>query len=373
MKTGGNKNIIKLASAVIAVLVIGVFADIFHAVAIVGPSNAGGVGSGAIATDAVGNIAIGTSTTQSATKLFIIGSTTDSSAYGLQVWNSASTPTFTVRNDGLVSVPGAITIGGTLTATVNASNVTAGQFAAGNFSFPSSLSISTTTVPSGSLFNIATSTPILTVLSNGNVGISNAAPAYDLDVTGNGHFSGTLKVDTTSSFSGQLSMASGQQITWASTSASNNINMQNGTISGVSKITVAAIDPLYQINGQKYATYGSSIAGGVNEEYVGRGQLQKTDGASRSTFVLNFDNVATGNDLWVWRNAVDFSSDNVEVLATPINNPISIAYNIEGNKIIFTGTGDAEFSYRLIGKRYDWRDWPTYAKNQNETPSIVIP
>ena len=413
MKISNSKNVLRFASAAVVVLAIGVFADIFHASAIIGPSGAGGVGSGAISTDAGGNIAIGTSTTQSNTKLFVLGSTTDSSAYGLQIWNSNSTSTLSVRNDGLVSIPGTVAIG-TLTATLNASNISSGQFGSGDFIFPSRLSIATTTIVSNSYFYIASTTNIFVALKNGNIGIGIDAPAYDLDVFGSGHFSGYLLVSTTTlpanalfhiatstsiftvlsngnvgiqngapaydldvngtgHFAGQLTMSSAQQITWASTSASNNINMQNGTISGVSKITVAAIDPLYQINGQKYATYGSSIAGGVNEEFVGRGQLEKADNATKATFVLDFDNIPVGSDLWVWKNAVDFSSDNVEVLATPISNPVSIAYNIEGNKIVFTGTGESGFSYRLIGKRLDWRNWPTYAKNQNEVPSIVIP
>ena len=31
-----------------------------------------------------------------------------------------------------------------------------------------------------------------------------------------------------------------------------------------------------------------------------------------------------------------------------------------------------EFSYRLAGKRFDWRKWPTYAVDQNEAPSFII-
>jgi hypothetical protein len=194
----------------------------------------------------------------------------------------------------------------------------------------------------------------------GNVGIGTTSPGTY-----------TLYVNGTSYHANQLMMASAQQITWSGASASNNINLQSGTITGVSKITVAAIDPLYEIDGKKYATYGSSIAGGVNEEFVGRGKLEQTASGAWQ-MVIDFGDVAAGSDLWVWRNAVDFSPDNVEVLATPISNPVPLAYDILGNKIVFTGTAETEFSYRLIGKRIDWKEWPTYAKNQNETPSIIV-
>ena len=36
-----------------------------------------------------------------------------------------------------------------------------------------------------------------------------------------------------------------------------------------------------------------------------------------------------------------------------------IYYFIEGNKIIFRGDKQVEFSYRLTGNRHDWRKWPT--------------
>jgi hypothetical protein len=145
MKKADSKNILmKFVLVAVAVALFVALVGIVRTVAFTGPSGNAGSGSGALGTDASGDISIGTSTTQSSTKLFVLGSTANSSAYGLQVWNSASTPLLTVRNDGAVSIPGVATIG-TLTATLNASNISSGQFAAGNFSFQNNLGIGTTT------------------------------------------------------------------------------------------------------------------------------------------------------------------------------------------------------------------------------------
>lgn len=160
--------------------------------------------------------------------------------------------------------------------------------------------------------------------------------------------------------------------------------MGGNNISGVNKLYVTTIDPVYQIGGVKYATYVSSIAGGVKEEYVGRGKLTLANNESRIKYyeyVIDFNNIKEGSDLWVWKNAVDFSSDNIEVFVTPIGTPVPIAYEINGNKITFTAPiphnsssiipNSLSFSYRLIGKRFDWRDNPTRLKDQNIKPSFI--
>ena len=152
-----------------------------------------------------------------------------------------------------------------------------------------------------------------------------------------------------------------------------------GNIGSVNKLTVLAVDPLYQIGDKKYSTYAASISGGVKEEYVGRGKLGRTnnlelttDNADGYTYIIDLSKAEKGSDAWVWYNAVDFSRDNVEVFATPYGIPTAIAFEIEGTKIIFRGEKAVEFSYRLIGKRHDWKDWPTYAKDQNEKPSFTL-
>jgi hypothetical protein len=151
-----------------------------------------------------------------------------------------------------------------------------------------------------------------------------------------------------------------------------------GNITGVNKLTVTTIDPLYQIKGKKYSTYASAIVGGVKEEYVGREEMKRV-ASGKWQAVIDFSQIKDGSDLWVWRHAVDFSENSVEVLVTPIGVPVPVAYEIKGDKIIFSassGTVNSKlsainFSYRLIGKRLDWAEWPTYAKDQSEKPGLI--
>ncbi|MFA5051387.1 MAG: hypothetical protein WC499_04745, partial [Patescibacteria group bacterium] len=144
-----------------------------------------------------------------------------------------------------------------------------------------------------------------------------------------------------------------------------------GNISNVAKLTVATIDPVYEINGKKYATYAASIAGGVKEEYTGKAKLSEIK-SPEYEYIIDFDKIEVGSDLWVWRKAVDFSRDNVDILITPYGESADIYYLIEGNKIIIRGDKPVEFSYRLTGKRFDWQNWPTLSKDQNEKASFII-
>ena len=161
------KNIKKIGSTMklvaIAVLVLGfgIAAGIFRAVAFNGPSSNAGSGAGTIGTDSAGDISIGTQTPIAGTKLLVQGSSTNSSAYSVQVVNRIGGNLLSIRNDGAVVVPGVFTAG-TITATMNASNITSGQFGSGNFSFPSNLSVGTTS-----------SAYALTV-ANGNIALSSS-------------------------------------------------------------------------------------------------------------------------------------------------------------------------------------------------------
>ncbi len=189
----------------------------------------------------------------------------------------------------------------------------------------------------------------IVILNNGNVGINTDTPgANKLYVKGATLIEGTL-------------------------------NLNNNDIGSVRKLTVTTVDPLYQIGDKKYSTYAASISGGVKEEYVGRGKLGRTnnlelttDNADGYTYIIDLSKAEKGSDVWVWYRAVDFSEDNVDVFVTPYGSKASIWYEISGTKIIFHGDASASFSYRLIGKRHDWKNWPTFAKDQSEVPSFIL-
>jgi len=150
-----------------------------------------------------------------------------------------------------------------------------------------------------------------------------------------------------------------------------NLNMTYQNIVGVNKITVNVIDPLYDIGGTKYSTYAPSFVGGIKEELIGRGRISYCS-AKVCSWQLDFSTVETGSDLWVWKKIVDFDVDKVNVLLTAYGPPAILSYEIKNDKIIFYADRPTQFSYRLVGSRYDWSDWPTLAPDQTETTSLII-
>jgi len=165
----------------------------------VGPNCAAGQCAGAIGVDAAHNVSVGTSTPLSSTKFLIVASSSgDTSNYSLKILYPNQQTILFVRNDGSVGIatssPGAgitldvvgtirgTTLMGSYSGTVNAANVSAGVFASstgsGNFAFPGSLYISTSSQagPSVGLAVYTTST------FYGNVGIGTTGPGAPLEV-----------------------------------------------------------------------------------------------------------------------------------------------------------------------------------------------
>ena len=135
-----------------------------------------------------------------------------------------------------------------------------------------------------------------------------------------------------------------------------------GDITAIGKMTASTYDPLYEINNNKYATFLPAMPG-VREEYVGRGKLVKQNG--KYQMVVDFSKVEKESDIWLWYQIIDFSSENVEVLMTPIAKPANLYFEIKNKKIIFKGNSDVEFSYRLTGRRFDWKKWPTKTADES--------
>jgi len=207
---------VKIAYLAIAFFVLTLGSYIFFASrssAITGPLCSAGTCSGAIGVDSSNDISIGTSTPWANTRVLITGLTNGTAGYWpFKVTNLSGTAIITVQDNGYVGIGTStfnakLSIGGTpgtdgirfpdgtlqtsagTGATISANNVSFGQFGlntgGGNYSFPVSLSISTTTAPSGGVLFV-----------NGNVGIGTAAPSAKLHVVGGARITGLVNCNT---------------------------------------------------------------------------------------------------------------------------------------------------------------------------------
>ncbi len=221
--------------------------------------------------------------------------------------------------------------------------------------------------------------------SSGNVGIGTTSPGtYKLYANGTAYFTGTVVVGTPTAGShaatkdyvdsvinGSVGTSTSAYLLKTGGTMTGNLDMSGKNIIGVNKLSVGTIDPLYSIGGIKYSTFASSIAGGVKEEFIGQGQIKKCNSES-CYWYLDFDKVEKGSDEWVWRQVVDFKPEKVEVLMTAQGLPTALSYEFKDNGILFHSERQTGFSYRLIGARFDWRDWPTKALDQTEKASLII-
>jgi hypothetical protein len=199
---------------IISIFIYIFFVNIGLAQNFLGPTCAVGNCQGKIGVDSSGNISIGTSSPQSATRSLIIGGTNDSSTYALRILSSNSSPLLLVRNDGKISIAttsanyalnvagdiylsGNLVMSGSLSSAVAAGNVTPGVFnslqggGTGAYAFLGSLGVATTTqvglpqtlsVYGGGYFS-------------GNVGIGTMNPGAKLHIRGT---QGNLAINTES-------------------------------------------------------------------------------------------------------------------------------------------------------------------------------
>jgi hypothetical protein len=243
-------------------------------------------------------------------------------------------------------------------------------------------SIDRSTVAGFSWKDVKTLNPPITQIG-GSVGIGKTNPGANLDVVGTINSSmsvnstslcigGVCKTDWNSlvPITGNVTLTG--PLTIPGLSLTGDLDLTWHNIRNVTKLSVGTIDPLYNIHGVNYATFASSIAGGVKEEYTGNAEINSKNTDGEYEFVVDFDNQKEGSDLWVWRHTVDFSKYNTQVLITPYGKSAQIYYLIENNKLIFRSNKIVEISYRLIGNRIDWKKWPTRAIDQNEKASFII-
>jgi len=189
----------------------------------------------------------------------------------------------------------------------------------------------------------------MTLSNTGYLGIGTTDPTYDLDVRG------ILNVTSNSYL--------------ASATLSGNIDMQSNDITNVDKLTVTTIDPVYTIDGVKYATYVADYAGGVTTETSGRFILDKIDlqknQFAQYKYVIDFNNLDKGSDLWLfWQTSTRKLEDLVIALTAGFSGQVWYEKEGGGKVVIyavphtFDPDQELEISYRLTAPRQDADQWP---------------
>jgi hypothetical protein len=140
-------------------------------------------------------------------------------------------------------------------------------------------------------------------------------------------------------------------------------NFGNNNITGVDKIDVNTVDPVYVIEDKKYATYMAGMTG-VKEETTGVLKLtQKENGLWKK--VIDFSKEEKGSDLWIFWQTTDFGKDwdnLITVLTVNFNGNVWYKKDFENESLIIFAKSNnekenLEVSYRLTAPRFDYNKW----------------
>jgi hypothetical protein len=142
---------------------------------------------------------------------------------------------------------------------------------------------------------------------------------------------------------------------------------------GSGKITVGTIDPVYNIGGEKFATYMAGMIG-VKEETAGVIETNQYIPGVGYKHTIDFTNQERGSDLWLFSKATDIGKhiDDLIVLLSPSGNARSW-YEVDRDSYtlsIYTSK-PTSVSYRLTAPRFDAEDWSNY-NNDLEAFGFVI-
>ena len=144
-----------------------------------------------------------------------------------------------------------------------------------------------------------------------------------------------------------------------------NLSLNNTNISGVNKISVNTVDPVYKINDKRYVTYMPDMIG-LKTEVVGEAQTEN------GVLVIDLAKQPEGSDLWLFYNIV--KEETIIPFVSSQSNAQLYAH-IEGSKFIIIvrgGDPNAKFSYRLIGTRKDYKQKDNLLKDPEVSTFIDI-
>ena len=200
------------------------------------------------------------------------------------------------------------------------------------------LSVATTTAATGHAALIVTS-------SEGLVGIGTSTPGYMLDVKSRGDLTARIG------------------------------NQSSDTLvvgGGLGKLTAGTIDPIYVINGERYATYVTGSIG-QNEDVNGSLSIDEPIGTMYKKTIF-FDALEPGDDLWLFSKATNLrvNIDQISVLLTPAGNATTW-YEIHEEEYALTifSSVETEVSFKMTAPRFDYEKWPNYAQDQYANGFVI--
>ena len=218
---------------------------------------------------------------------------------------------------------------------------------------------------------VGTTTPfgILSVENPGSAGpsfvVADASQNTDLIVTADGDVGvGTTTPTEQLSVTNQLFVGAG-----GASGLGTATSTFQGDIRITGKLDVGTIDPVYSIDGTKYATYGHSSIG-VKEEVVFTSVLDTYDESlDVYTYKIDFADLKKGSDLWLFYQITDFGNtwrDMVVSLTPSFSGRAYYKKNIQDNSLTILAEKVGEVSVRLVAPRFDADKWQNLRKDQED-------
>jgi hypothetical protein len=139
-----------------------------------------------------------------------------------------------------------------------------------------------------------------------------------------------------------------------------------GDIKILGKLDVSTIDPVYTIDGIKYATYGESSVG-IHEAMQNTFTLEK-DADGRYSHVIDFGTALQGSDEWLFYQVTDFGTNWQQLvvsLTAGFDGTVSYQKIPEKKQLVVYGSGAGEVSMHLSANRFDFSKWPNLRPDQD--------